>query len=122
MLLNNGLLADKDDLPNWNIKTPIDMIPEKPIDKRVIKILKWMCYFVGCPWPTDPQTYFRSANWYLDYSWSNRRQSIFVFFLTLHIYMNRHVREGFKACPRRWAACKVCAKNFVFNYGWRIEE
>jgi hypothetical protein len=89
------------------------------VDRELEYILKEMCKRVGADYDSID---FKSQDWFLKYTWTEREQESFYKWLTELIYNAPQISMFLTG--RRLKLVKLCKQasaEFIHNYGWKVE-
>lgn len=90
------------------------------MNKYLIAILKEMCQIVGA---NQSQIDFKRPRWFHSFTWTKVEEDNFVKWLTDYIHKNKEARSLLTTIHNNTKKnCNIFAKQFVWNYGWKINE
>jgi hypothetical protein len=88
--------------------------------KNLELVMKEMCSRVGADFD---KMNFKSTNWFQKYTWPQTEENLFVRWLVGTMMVNKEMRQEMMAFPsKRPKDLEKFAREFVCNYGWKIED
>jgi len=88
--------------------------------KHLNKIMTEMFNRVG---ETYTEEYPKQPQWYLKHSWTEKEQNEFIKWTVDYLYNSKEAREEILTInTRRKVLILKAIRNFMFNYGWKIEN
>jgi len=88
--------------------------------KHTQKIMTKMCEVVGA---NVEEIDFKSALWFTRYNWSEKDQENFTNWLSEYLMNSGEARRELMAIPKKSKRMTDgVARNFVFNYGWKLND
>jgi hypothetical protein len=93
---------------------------KREIGEHLKHILKKMCNIVNADYK---KINFQKDNWYHEYYWSEKEEIDFIEWLTNYLYTTKEARkEILYISGRSKIICNKAARQFVFNYGWKLKK
>jgi hypothetical protein len=90
----------------------------KSVNESINYILKHQCEAVGIQLSDIDPT---CDKWYSDHTWIQEQEDGFIDWLANELYESTDLRNDIMFNPHKTKKrCKDCAKQWVFQYGWRV--
>ena len=91
----------------------------KKFSKYLTEILTEMCSKVGAAigdidWDDD--------QWYISREWLEEDQKDFEKWLVNYWHNNAKARRSMTTCHKHKGRLRIAAKEFTFNYGWKLKD
>jgi len=88
--------------------------------KHVNRVLRLQCFMVGAPFKSISPD---KPNWFLEYSWTMKREALFVDLLTTYLWLSRRARLALTGNGWRFdGRCRGIANEWAWQYGWKYKD